>query len=89
VTSITSESAIVGGNITSEGDSPVTERGIYWSTDQNAGTTATKVEIGSGSGLFSISLAGLDPNTIYYVTSYAINSAGTSYGDEIPFKTLQ
>jgi hypothetical protein len=32
-------------------------------------------------------LTGLLPNTTYYVRAYATNSAGTSYGSEVSFKT--
>ena len=48
---ITSNSAILGGNITSEGCTAVTERGIYWSTTNGfANGTGTKV---SETGSFS------------------------------------
>lgn len=33
-------------------------------------------------------MTGLSPDTTYYVRSYATNSAGTSYGTEVTFKTL-
>jgi uncharacterized protein (TIGR02145 family) len=87
VTTFTSNSAIVGGNVLSDGNSSVTERGVYWGTSQNLETTGTKLQIGSGNGSYSTSLSGLNPNTDYYVKAYATNSAGTSYGNEVSFKT--
>ncbi|GAH95749.1 unnamed protein product, partial [marine sediment metagenome] len=71
---ITSTSATVGGNVTSEGGATVTERGICWSTSENPETTGTKLQIGSGTGTFSTSLTGLSACTTYYIKAYAINS---------------
>ena len=40
-------------------------------------------------GSFTSRLTGLTANTTYYARAYATNSAGTGYGDEVSFKTLQ
>ncbi|MFC2100980.1 FISUMP domain-containing protein, partial [Bacteroidota bacterium] len=88
VTSITSISAVCGGNITDEGVSSVIERGICWDTIPNLTLSDNHTNIGSGAGSFSINLAGLLPNTTYFVRAYATNSLGTAYGNEISFKTL-
>lgn len=85
VTTYTDTSAIVGGNITSDGGSPVTERGIYWGTSQNPESTGTKLQIGSGTGSFSTTLSGLNNDATYYVRAYAVNTAGTVYGLQISF----
>ena len=42
----------------------------------------------SGSGSFTSMLTGLLPGTTYYLRAYAANNAGTSYGDELTFTTL-
>jgi uncharacterized protein (TIGR02145 family) len=42
---------------------------------------------GTGTGSFSSSITGLTQNAKYYVRAYAINSIGTSYGNEISFTT--
>jgi len=49
----------------------------------------SKTNDGDGLGTFTSSLEGLDDNTMYYVRAYATNSAGTGYGDEVTFTTLQ
>jgi len=87
VTTYTTTSATVGGNVTASGGTTVSERGVYWGTSQNPQTTGTKLQIGSGTGLFSTSLSGLIPNTTYYIKAYAINSAGTAYGTQESFTT--
>ncbi len=58
----------------------VTERGIYYSTSSNAHTAGAKVAIGNVSGIFSTTLTGLTNGTQYFITAYATNSAGTTYG---------
>lgn len=82
---IKSNSAKIGGNVTSDGGATVTEKGIYYST--NIVSNGTKLQIGSGSGVFSTTLTGLTPNTTYYVKAYATNSIGTSYGSILSLKT--
>ncbi|MEX1014348.1 MAG: hypothetical protein WDZ80_04275 [Candidatus Paceibacterota bacterium] len=90
VTDIYFTSAKSGGNVTSEGNAPVTVRGVVWGTSEKptiesniGGTTA-----GSGLGSFTTNLRNLNRNTRYYVRSYAINSVGTVYGEELEFTTL-
>ena len=84
---ITSTSANSGGNITNNGGSAVTQRGIVWSTSPNPTTANNSTNNGSGTGSFSSNLIGLTANTTYYVRAYAINSAGTSYGNQVSFTT--
>ena len=87
--SVTETSAVTGGNVTSDGNASVTERGVVYSTTQNPTTANTKVASGNGTGSFVCNLSGLQPNTKYYVRAYAINSKGTAYGEEISFTTLK
>ncbi len=87
ITNITNISAVGGGNVISDGNSPVTERGICWALTNNPTTAATKNIEGAGTGAFVSSLTGLTPNTTYYVRAYAINAEGTSYGLPVSFKT--
>jgi uncharacterized protein (TIGR02145 family) len=89
VTDITISAAVCGGNITSDGGSPVISRGIVWSTsesptvDNNIGMTNE----GTGTGVFTSNLTELEPLTTYYVRAYAANSIGTYYGDQMEFIT--
>jgi uncharacterized protein (TIGR02145 family) len=84
-TSITS--ATSGGSISATGGSSVTQRGVCWSTAQNPTTANSSTNNGSGSGSFTSNLTSLTANTTYYVRAYAINSAGTSYGNQQSFTT--
>lgn len=87
-TDITPYTVTTGGNVTSEGGSAVTERGVCFSTTQNPTIIDTHISEGSGTGTFSISLMNLTQNTTYYLRAYATNSIGTGYGNEITFSTL-
>ena len=88
IASITANTASTGGNIISDGGAPVTARGVCWSTSQSPPTTAdSKTTDGSGTGVFSSSMAELQSCTQYYVRAYATNQYGTSYGGKINFTT--
>jgi hypothetical protein len=87
VSSITANSAVGGGNVTSAGTATVTARGICWSTTQNPTTSNSCVSSGSGTGSFTANMTGLSAGTLYYVRAYATSSAGTSYGSQVSFTT--
>jgi len=88
VTSVTSDSATFSATVTLQGETPVTARGFCWGKTQNPDLTGTFNVSGSGLGAYTTRIGGLKDSTIYYVRSYATNSAGTSYGQEVPFTTL-
>jgi len=85
VTSITSTTAVSGGNVISDGGAEVTEYGIEWSLTSDFSSLSGYTSDGSGLGSFVSDLTGLDPDTTYYVRAYAVNSAGTGYGDTESF----
>lgn len=89
VTGITNTTALCGGNITNNFGRPITARGVVWSTSpQPTISLATKTSDSIGVGSFSSKISGLAQNTLYYVRAYASSSSGTSYGNEIQFRTL-
>ncbi len=87
VIAITQSTASSGGNITSQGTSSITERGICWSTNNTPTTTDSKTSDSVGIGVFTSEMTSLSPNTTYYVRAYATNSSGTFYGNAISFTT--
>ena len=88
IISITGLTAISGGNITSDGGTVVTQRGICWSTSPNPTITNNTTSNGSGIGNFTSNMIGLSPSTTYYVRAYAINIVGVYYGNELTFSTI-
>jgi hypothetical protein len=87
VTNITQTSAATGGNITDDGGSLVSERGVCWSTNPNPTITNNKVMSGSGPGIFISIITGLASGNTYYVRAYAINNSGIAYGNQLIFPT--
>jgi len=88
VINIGGTTAVGRGYVGSVGGAPVTERGFCWNTTGNPDINGQYVASGVGNGSFSGGLTDLTPNTTYYVRAYAINSVGTSYGNEITFSTF-
>lgn len=89
-TGITSSAATVPADLTDDGDSSVSERGVVYGLSTVPTTAGSKViDSGTSEGSWSASLSSLTANTTYYARSYAVTGAGTSYGDEISFVTLQ
>lgn len=89
VTDITSTSAKCGGVVANSGGADVTARGVCWSTTENPTISGTHTSNGTGTGTFTSSLTNLTPQTIYYVRAYATNEAGTAYGEQKTFTTIQ
>ena len=78
----------IGGNVTDTGGSLVTEYGVIWGTSPLPATGSIKVACGSGTGQFSTVIHGLMMNVPYYVRAYAINTRGTSYGEQQLIRTI-
>jgi hypothetical protein len=88
VTNITANTAISGGEVTSDGGSTVTTLGVCWSVNQNPTILDSKTSDGAGIGSFTSSIAGLTPGTVYNIRAYAINTVGTSYSSQLTFTTI-
>ena len=89
ITAISYTTAASGGEVTNEGGAAVTAKGVCWNTSLDPTVSNSKTSDGTGIGSFISSLTGLTPGTPYYVRAYATNSAGTGYGNQVTFSTLQ
>jgi uncharacterized protein (TIGR02145 family) len=87
ITGITTNTAVSGGNITSNGGAAITTSGVCWSTSTSPTTSGSHTIDGTANGSFTSSITGLTVNTTYYVRAYATNSVGTAYGNEVTFAT--
>lgn len=94
-TAITSTSATLGGNVTGDGGTAITERGVVYSitTVNNnpliSGSGVTKLTSPGTTGVFTVSATALTTGTGYSFNAYAINSAGTTYTTPVAtFTTL-
>lgn len=87
VTSISTTTAVCGGNILSDGGSPINVKGVCWGTNPNPTISDAITNDGSGMGSFTSNVSGLTPDTKYYIRSYATNGKETGYGSIISFTT--
>ncbi|HLK30827.1 MAG TPA: LamG-like jellyroll fold domain-containing protein [Puia sp.] len=84
-TNLNGTTATIGGNITNDGGSIVTEAGICYGDASGVDTSKNKKATYPISGSFSIGLTGLTYYTTYYYKAYAINDKGLTYGEEKSF----
>ena len=87
VSDIRGDEAVGGGNVTGDGGSPVTARGICWSISANPTLADDYTIDGMGKGSFLSELDSLIANTTYYVRAYAANETDTVYGNEVSFSS--
>jgi uncharacterized protein (TIGR02145 family) len=85
--SITQTTARSGGNITSDGGSSVTVRGVCWDIISNPTIASSKTSDGTGTGTYTSTITGLSAGVTYFIRAYSTNSFGTSYGNEVSFIT--
>jgi len=91
--SITATTVTLGGNVTNDGGSAITERGVVYSataTNSNpviGGTGVTKATTTGTTGVFTKAITGLTTATNYSYRAYATNARGTSYTNLDTFTT--
>lgn len=92
-TGIINTVATLGGNVTSDGGSTITERGIVWSlntTNSNptiGGLGCTQATTAGTTGVFTINVTGLPTGSTIAYVAYASNAMGTSYSTVGTFTT--
>ena len=89
VTSITNNNATGGGTLTNSNNIGFNNRGLVWSTSPNPtqSSNAGMATNGSGPGTFTVGIAGLTPNTTYYIRAFGETSYTTLYGNQVTFTT--
>lgn len=86
VTNIAATTATGNGTVVADGGDTITERGVCWSTSLNPTTSDSKATSAGTAGSYTVSITGLTNGTLYHARAYAINSIGTSYGDDVTFQ---
>lgn len=69
-----------GGNVTADGGTTVTNRGVVWGLSVNPTVPGAQTTNGTGTGSFSSTLTNLVPGQTYHYRAFAQNVVGTSYG---------
>ncbi len=86
VTNIAATTATGNGTVVSDGGDTITERGVCWGASLNPTTSDSKATAAGTTGSYNVSISGLTNGTLYHARAYAINSIGTSYGDDVTFR---
>jgi len=86
-TNVTSNSATLKATVNPNG--LATTVYFQWGTSPSYGNSTPSQSIGSGTSTVNVSanLSGLSPDTTYYYRIVATNSAGTTYGSGMSFRT--
>ena len=85
---ITTSSITVRDNdVTNEGGSSVTERGVCAGISANPTSKYAELGGSGGTGQYDLILSGASANTVYYIRAYAENGDGVGYGADIQIKT--
>jgi hypothetical protein len=84
---VNTNSALLQGQVISDGGSVITERGFYYGTGSDPATDGEKVSVEGTIGPFSYSLTSLDVNTTYFVQAFAVNDQGETRGEVLSFIT--
>ncbi len=79
-TNPTSSSMTLNGNVTSDNGLGIIERGFYFGTSSNYLNNTPKITVAGTTGTFNSAKTGLSSGTRYYITAYAVNSAGEGVG---------
>ncbi|MFO7932470.1 MAG: FISUMP domain-containing protein [Bacteroidales bacterium] len=85
--SVARDSAVVGGRIIDDGGTAISAAGIRVAGEPFDGNDSDELYADLMNGLFEVTLHNLEYET-YYVTAFAENESGRSYGNEISFMPL-
>ncbi len=83
-TGVTAQAAVLTGRGISQGTSAATGITVYWGAIDGGATTnwsGQAVVSGTLTGLFSVAISGLDPNTTYYYRCFATNAFGSGWSE--------
>lgn len=84
---VTNVSVSIGGTIFNSGGTQVTQRGVVYDTIPSPSLQNNVITSGSGIGVFNLMINGLSDTTLYHTRAFATNSIGTSYGNDVSFRT--
>lgn len=89
VSEIAENYAVLSGELISDGEAMLIDKGIVFGKEAELDLeSGTKVSAGRAPGKFSVKLEKLEDWTEYHVRTYATNSVGTAYGEDMVFETL-
>jgi hypothetical protein len=84
---ISFESATLHANVESDGGATITQRGFYFGTSSNV--YENEIIVTGTIGEMSLAVSGLDENTVYYFSAFAVNEHGTTHLEGGSFTTQE
>jgi len=87
VTNISSISAVCGGEILSDAEVDIIERGVCWHNIHTPTISDNKTSDGTDIGTYTSYVSGLSSGTAYFIRAYYTTPEGTFYGETILFPT--
>lgn len=85
ITDINAPTATGKVDVLGGGDTPITAKGVCWSTSPNPTLADNCTNNGSGTENYTSFLTGLNDKTTYYIRAYASNNTGTAYSPQASF----
>lgn len=79
----------LSSSVTGNGRGTISDAGFVYSLNAAPTIDDSRVSCGKVNGTFGKTVTGLKEKTTYHVRSYAVNEAGTAYGAEATFTTLE
>jgi len=86
-TEITRTSAVLNGEIVDECGYAISECGFCFNTSPNPSLSDSQTVTSSGTGAISLSIEHLTAGVTYYYRTYAKNSKGVAFGENVEFTT--
>ncbi len=85
---ITTVSANLGANVTSDNGNAITGRGVCVGLSANPSIGGNCLGTSGTTGVFSVIIPNLSPETLYHFRAYATNTADTTYTTDDTFTTV-
>ncbi|HVX27818.1 MAG TPA: sulfatase-like hydrolase/transferase [Parafilimonas sp.] len=88
LSNVTDSSVVITDSIEINGGSTITSSGIVWNIFPNPTVSScSHTSNGPAKGKLQATIKNLKANTTYYIRAYAVNYAGTTYSNQLSFKT--
>ncbi|MBR4646207.1 MAG: fibrobacter succinogenes major paralogous domain-containing protein [Bacteroidales bacterium] len=88
VANIGTYSATARFTVFSDDGCEITQCGVCWGTQPSLSIDSdTSISMSGSMGENTLNINGLEPESVYYVRAFATNSAGTTYGQIVAFRT--
>ena len=86
---LTQTSVRIESRLVDDGDGVISSAGVCWSTNIDPTIADNVLNTDTEIGGFVLLIENLQPDTLYYIRSFAVNEFGTTYGNQIAVMTAE